>query len=512
MKPLFVSSIAILALTVSFAGVGSRSKSSNWHVSHFENVLGTSMEIKLVAASDVAADRAENAALHEIKRLNGILSGYDPTSEFSRWSVSRGQAVPVSPELMEVLKLWDAWHTRSGGALNPAAEAIGRVWKQAETAGRRPAAADLHIAADAAAQPQWALDEQAGTATRLTGTPLMLNSFTKSYVIEHAAAAALRSPGITGVVLNIGGDLVVRGAESQRVDIADPRADAENAEPIASLQIGDRAAATSGNYRRGYDIGGRRYSHIVDPRTGRTADDIVSATVVAPKAVDAGALATALCVLSPAESRTLAAKVSGAEYMLETREGVRIFSAGWKALETQRPLLVAAAVPQARSLAPAAAAGSWNPDFALTISVELPQRQGFGARRPYVALWIEDKDRYPVRMLAVLYEQPRYLNELRAWYRDESLRSMSEGSNILRSVSSATRSPGKYSFQWDGKDNAGRLVKAGHYTVMVEAAREHGGYTLDKHEMDFNGEPAQAELPKDAELGVVTLDYHKVAH
>ena len=67
----------------------------------------------------------------EIKRLNGILSGYDPTSEFSRWAGTRDQAVHVSPELMEVLQLWDSWRARTGGALNPAAEAIGRVWKKA---------------------------------------------------------------------------------------------------------------------------------------------------------------------------------------------------------------------------------------------------------------------------------------------------------------------------------------------------------------------------------------------
>jgi FAD:protein FMN transferase len=310
-------------------------------------VLGTSMEIKLIAASDAAEDRAEAAALAEIKRLNSVLSGYDRTSEFSRWAGTRNQATRVSAELMEVLKLWDSWLTRTGGALNPAAEAVSRVWKNAETSGRLPAASDMAAAAEAAGAAQWRLDEKSGTATRLSDTPLMLNSFTKSYIIERGAEAALRTSGVTGVVLNIGGDLVVRGVSGDKVGVVDPRSNAENSAPAAVLNVSDRAVATSGNYRRGFEIGGEHYSHIVDPRTGRTAEAIIGATVVAPGAVDAGALATAFCVLSPEESRKLAASVPGVEYMLVGKNGASYFSSGWNSMQTPRVQMVAAAVPRA---------------------------------------------------------------------------------------------------------------------------------------------------------------------
>jgi thiamine biosynthesis lipoprotein ApbE len=450
--------------------------------------------------------------MDEIKRLNGVLSGYDASSEFSRWSGTRNKAISVSAQLMEVLQLWDTWSARTGGALSPATEAIARVWKQAEKSGAMPDAAELQAAARDARQPQWHLDPDAGIATRLTATPVRLNSFTKSYIIERAAQAALHVPGVAGVVVNIGGDLVVRGQASDAVTIADPSSDSENSEPIATLNIADRAVATSGSYRRGFDIAGRHYSHIVDPRTGMTADQIISATVVAPNAVDAGALATALCVLSPEESRKLAATVPGVSYLLVRADGTRIAGAGWSALQTPRLQTAAlAAVPLAKAAAAATDSGLFNTAFELTINLELPQPQGFGARRPYLAVWIEDKDHFPVRTVALWFQKPRWLNELRAWYRDDRLRAMSEGTEITSSVSSATRSPGKYSFKWDGKDNAGKLVKAGRYTVMVEAAREHGGYSLDHREIDFDGQPAQAQLPPDAELGAVSIDYHKVA-
>ncbi len=504
MKLLFISGTAVL-LGICFASGGARYQTSPWRSAQFENVLGTSMEIKLIAASDRDADRAEQAALAEIKRLNGILSGYDSTSEFRRWTGTRGERVPVSAELMEVLRLWDSWRSRTGGALNPAAEAVSRVWKQAEAAGRMPTEGEMSAGAKQAGLVQWRL-EGSNLATHLTDTPLMLNSFTKSYVIEKAAAAALHSPGISGVVLNIGGDLVVRGASSDAVSVVDPRSDEENGEPLALLNIGNRAVATSGNYRRGYNIGGRHFSHIVDPRTGRTAEEIIGATVVAPRAVDAGALATAFCVLSPEESAKLAGSVAGVEYMLMRQDGTQVVSAGWHGLQAVHALSVAAMAPQARVVT----AASDTPPFELTINVEIPQAQGFGARRPYVAVWIEDKDRFPIRTIAVWFQKERWLNELRAWYRDDRLRALSEGKEILSSVTSATRSPGKYSFKWDLKDNSGKPVKPGRYTVLVEAAREHGGYTLDKKELDVNNEPAQAQLPPEAELGAVSLDYHKV--
>ena len=511
MKLLFVSAIAVAAFAASLMRVELPSQLAPWHTSHYENVLGTSMEIKMHAASEADADSAEEAAMSEIKRLNQILSGYDSSSEFSRWSRTRGEAVSLSPELMEVLSLWDSWHVRSGGALNPSAEAIALVWKKAETDGAMPAEPDLQAAVAAARQPQWRLQTGSRSAIRLTDTPLMLNSFTKSYIVDRAAQAALRTPGVTGVVVNIGGDLVVRGEGNDRVNIADPRSDAENSEPLAVLNVGDRAVATSGSYRRGFDIAGRHYSHIVDPRTGQTAEQIISATVVTRNAVDAGALATAFCVLSPEESRKLASTVSGVDYLLVRNDGVQIASAGWNALRAPR-VQTAALMPASLSVAAAPDSGMWDPAYQLTVNVELPRPQGFGARRPYLAAWIEDKDHFPVRTVALWIEKVRWLNELRAWYRDDRLRAMSEGTDLLKSVSSATRSPGKYTFQWDGKDNAGKPVKAGHYTVLIEAAREHGGYSLVRREMNFNGEPSQAQAPPDAELGAVSLDYHKVAH
>jgi thiamine biosynthesis lipoprotein ApbE len=101
------------------------------HTFNHEQVLGTSLELKVIARSNGVAARAEAAALAEIDRQAAILSSYDATSEFSRWFSTRNVAVPVSPELFEVLSLFDAWRALTSGALDASAEAASRVWKTA---------------------------------------------------------------------------------------------------------------------------------------------------------------------------------------------------------------------------------------------------------------------------------------------------------------------------------------------------------------------------------------------
>jgi thiamine biosynthesis lipoprotein ApbE len=477
---------------------------------HRENVLGTSFELKVLAANADAASRAETAALREIARESAILSSWSADSEFSRWFQTRGQNVAVSPELFDVLNAFDTWRERTHGALDAAAAAVTRAWNFAERQGRTPSREELDRAVAAVTRPHWKLDTAAHTATHLSDTPLALNSFVKSYIMDHAVNAALQTPGVSAAVLIIGGDLVIRGTWTEPVNIADPRSDAENSPPIASLLVSDRAVATSGGYRRGFDIAGQHYSHIVDPRTGASTSHILSATVIAPRPADAGALATAFCVLTPEESARVAATVPGAEFLMITAGGERVASPGWREYETVRPALFTAAKPAPLPLAAPA------PQFAdagmeLKITFDVGQTGGF-AKRPYVAVWIEDKDRFPVRTLALWYQKERWLPDLRSWYRDDRMRAMAEGNDIAASVASATRPPGKYTLKWDGKDNGGKPVKLGKYTVNIEAAREHGTYQVMRQEIEFDGKPKQFQLPGNQEISSATIDYRKAAH
>lgn len=85
MRSVVAGATALLTIAVLWARI--QPAQPTWRISHYENVLGTSMELKLLAVSDVAEDSAATAAMNEIKRLNNILSGYDRASEFSRWAL-----------------------------------------------------------------------------------------------------------------------------------------------------------------------------------------------------------------------------------------------------------------------------------------------------------------------------------------------------------------------------------------------------------------------------------------
>ncbi len=517
----FLSIVSASALALALTGAGGSSTGAREQVFAFrhENVLGTSLDLKVAAPSRAQAERAEAAVLNEMDRQSRILSSWSPDSEFSRWSRTHNQPVAVSPELFEVLGMYDQWRVRTHGALNASAGAIIGVWKDAERARRLPSKDALSAAVAVAGAQQWTLDPARHTATHTGNATLVLASFTKSYIMDHAADAALRE-GVRSVVVNVGGDIVVRGALTEPVDVADPRGDAENAEPLAQILLRDRAIATSGDYRRGFDIEGRHYSHIVDPRTGMPAENIISSTVIAPRPSDAGALATAFSVLTPEEGANVAASMPGVAYLLVRADGQRIVSSGWAALESHKvPVQIAAAPPVASrrplaaqlGLAPAVAAGTpWDLNMELTINFELAPIGGT-TKRPFVGAWIEDADHFQVRTLAVWYHEDRWVTEMKAWFRSDRMRAMADGKEIFRSVSSATRPPGKYSLKWDGKDNDGKLVKNGKYTVFLEVVREHGTYQLMKQEMDMTGMPKVVTFPANTEVVSASFDYHKLA-
>jgi thiamine biosynthesis lipoprotein ApbE len=503
----FTIALAVFLLMAVVSGGRPSTARTAWRVSQFENVLGTSLEMKFAVASDNEAARAESAALAEIERLNHILSGYERESEFNRWLGAPRRPAPVSPELFEALSLFDQWRARTNGALDPAAQVVSDLWRRAAAERRTPTADELQAAVETIARPHYRLDTGARTATRLDDAPLILNSFVKSYIINRAADAAIRAARLDGLVINIGGDLVVRGAAAEEVRIADPKADAENDEPLTRLLIRNRAVATSGNYRRGVEINGRWYSHIVDPRTALPVDHVISATVVAPQAADAGALATAFCVLTPEESLRLAASLPEIECLLITKNGERVESKGWRALEAPD----APRGPLIASLHPASPQ-TWDQSFELVLNLELARVGGRGYRRPYVAVWIEDKDRIPTRTLALWYQKPKWLPDLTTWSRANRMRAMAGTSDLTGSVSGATRPAGKYTLKWDGKDSQGNPVKPGKYTVFIEAAREHGTHQLMRQEIDFNGEPKQFNLPGNIEIASVSLDYRKKSY
>ncbi len=527
------SRIAVYLVSALLWGLCPRLGLAEDYAFYQENVMGTSLELRVRAVNENAARRAEDRVLAEIDRLSAIFSGYDAASEFSRWQAHTGTPAKVSPELFEVLQASDAWHTRSGGAFDPRVEVLSRLWSDCARRTRLPTVEESAGAKALMGRTAWRLDSTLRTAERMSACPLSLNGIAKGFIVERACEVALDSGlGVTGVMLNVGGDLRVRGEIEGTIGIAAPWADSESSEPLAFIAVKDRSVATSGNSQRGFQIGGRWYSHIFDPRSSSPVDRIVAATVIAERSVDADAFAKVCNVLDPEESVRMARSLPGVECLIITKDGRTTRSDGWRRYEFPRPEWLAfaddpkPADPESRSgtsdkskaEAKGKASTPWNKEFEVVVNLEInhPDAQAGRYRRPYVAVWVEDKDGNSVRTLSLWVSMGgagpfQWLPDLKRWYAADIDRKRHDKKELLFTVARPTRQAGKYKIIWDGTDDRGKQLPSGEYSISIEAAREHGTYQNIRKQVTLSDKPFTEELKGNVEIRSASIEYRRKA-
>lgn len=423
--------------------------------SAFERVLGTSLDLELHAPSAAAARQAEQSLLTEIERLRAIFDRRDANSALRRRLAGE---IVEAPELDELLGSYALWAQRSGGAVSAELGAVHALWREAAVTGRLPGRAEL-------------------SAARLAAGALDVDALGKAFIVERAAAVA-RELAPRGMI-NLGGDIRVWGDAPWMIGIVDPAHPADNAPPLVTVPVRDGAIASSGGFARNFLCQGRRLSHLIDPRTLAPIDARAAATVVADDCVTANALATAACVLG-AEAAAPLARAFGRDHFI---------------------MPLAASASAADEVIGASVAGDqWPAAFELKLDLTLtaPAR----ARRPYVAVWIEDSSHRVVRTLAMWGRQGKYLPEMTKWWR-----AIHGDSEAIRSVARPTRNPGAYTLAWDGRDETGAAVAAGTYRLCLEINREHGHHVSESIDVKCSAQPVQAELRATAESDAVQVSY-----
>lgn len=256
-----------------------------------EGVLGTALELQLVADTGRQLDTAEDALLTELDRLEQVFSRFLPDSELNRLQAGRHPTAALSPDLAALLSQAQHFMTLTGGAFHPAADTLARLWASGE-----PEPGELGRVLEQMRRPLWTL--QGEQVTLHTDLGLNFNAHAKGYITDRAAQAAFQSPGVREVVLNIGGDVRHIGQRSVPVGIEAPGEVADNRAPLLFLNIRNQAVATSGQAHRG--------AHLFDPRSGQPTAAARAVSVLAPTCAEADALSTAFCVLNPGESLALA--------------------------------------------------------------------------------------------------------------------------------------------------------------------------------------------------------------
>jgi thiamine biosynthesis lipoprotein len=453
-----------------------------------EAVLGTSFALTAVGGETADAESARLAALAEIGRLDAVLSGWRADSELARLNASASHL--ASPDLFAVVASAEAWRQASEGAYDGRLGRVEALWRAGQAGGRRPGRDALDRALSGLATPE--LDARDGRIARPQGVEFALDGLAKGYVLDAALVAARRAaPALSGLMIDVGGDIVFWGrapdAAGWRVAAFDPLAPEDNAAPAFSLSARAGAVASSGRGGRDWRIAGARYGTSLDPRTGAGCANL-AATVFAPRAADADALATALMVLPPREGLAFAAR-HGAAAVVVDGEGASHAAPAWSSLAPPRLI---------RAAAPAAAAGpAWPTGFALTVDYEIPRIAGERAYPPYVSIWITDAANAPVRQLLLLGDDQNYIDQNYIWWR----RVGRSAPTVVDAVARPTRPAGRYSAVWDGKDNAGRPVGQGRYTVHIEATREHGGHSYQTIPLQLGGVPVEGAAVAGDELG-----------
>jgi thiamine biosynthesis lipoprotein ApbE len=473
---------------------------------HHENVLGTSLELKVNASSEAIAKEAEKQVLAEIDRLALVYSTYDAKSELRQWMDGENSDMSASKELIGLFRLCEEQWTASQGAFDPRVGQVIELWKRAGKDQKLPDESQLAAAVAAAKNQAWRIDDSKQSVRRLAKVPLTFDGIAKGMIVDSACEVALKVPGIEGVMINIGGDLRIAGNFQDEVFIADPKSPAKS---LARFLLADKAIATSGNYHRGVKIGEKSFSHIVDPRTGKPVDHVISASVIAETAALADAMATAFNVLPVEQSLELCNSQPQLACMLIDRDGKRHTSLGWPTSDD--PL--SEAVRSVANNLPKSPSGSkeWISGAELQVDFEINRADDRRYRRPYLAVWLEDKNQAPVRTLALWLQTEnqgaRWHRDLKRWYKQNGTRKLANGSYLIGTVSAATKPPGMYKAVWDGKDDNGKLVKQGKYTLFVEAVREHGTYQLTSKEVLIGDESQKGDLNKNAEIKSVHFEY-----
>jgi len=293
--------------------------------------MGGPFRVVVYAGDESAAGKAADAAFARVDRLNSILSDYTPDSEISRLSQRAAdgpmpEPVPVSEDLFRVLACGQQIAEQTDGAFDVTIGPFVRLWKRARELKELPTDERLEKTRPSVGFRNLRLDPQRRTVQLLAAhMRLDVNGLASGYVADQAVAAA-RQAGAAAALVDAGGEISVAGAPPGADGWLVAIQSLKNPEEMTGqyVKVRDACVTSSGDTRRFVEIGGRRYSHIIDPRTGLGLTGRIGATVICADGMTADALDTAVCVLGPERGIELIDNTPGAAGRITTIDGDRV--------------------------------------------------------------------------------------------------------------------------------------------------------------------------------------------
>ncbi|MFA5423072.1 MAG: FAD:protein FMN transferase [Phycisphaerae bacterium] len=282
-------------------------------------VMGTFARVVAVGRHRDISQRAIDRALEQIRYIETIANVHDANSEISKInSLARLEPVKVSDDMFEILKASIDYGRLTNGAFDVAVGPLVYMWQKAGEANQPPDANQLSAMLKEVDYQKLYLNPVDRTVQfGADGMKLDLGGIAKGYAIDRAIEA-MKDVGAFGGMVDIGGDIRCFGtpanaARNWIIGLQDPAANNRN---IIVLKLDDLAVATSGDYRRFVLVGGKKHSHIIDSHTGQSAEQLSSVSVIAPKGVDADALATAVSVMGTDEGLKLIESIKNTDAII----------------------------------------------------------------------------------------------------------------------------------------------------------------------------------------------------
>lgn len=292
--------------------------------------MGSRFEITAVHASEERANTAIEAAWAEIDRIEAMISSWRGDSETSEVNRNAGiRPVPVSPELFRLIRRAIKVSDLTNGAFDITFAAAGNLWDFRASKPEIPSEEEITQALRSVGYARIRLDQERQTVfLEDRDARIGFGAIGKGYAANRAVHV-LKEVGIESGLVSAGGDLVAFGRREDGapwdIAIAHPR---DRNRMLARIPLTEQAVVTSGDYEQYFIHDGRRYSHIIDPRSGWPAAGLQAVTVVCPDAELADALATALFVLGNKEGLSLVERMHGVDAIFVTADGVPTSSSG----------------------------------------------------------------------------------------------------------------------------------------------------------------------------------------
>lgn len=278
--------------------------------------------------TDIQATMAECWQMLDDVQLN--MNAASPMGYLTRINRSQPDAgSDVNDDLYRIIQDSVEFSRKAEGAFDITVRPLVELWKQAVKENVVPKKEDLEIALEKIGSDFIRLGPGNRVALMKPGMKLDLNAIAPAFAVDRAAEILTRNR-IEHFMVDGSGEIYCKGNQpgerGWRVGVQDPtKKPDENVIDILSLK--NYGVSTSGNYERFYTINGKRYSHIIDPRTGQPANGVISATVIAPTAEEANAFSTALCVLGSEKGIALIESIRGVEALvMEDRNGKAVIS------------------------------------------------------------------------------------------------------------------------------------------------------------------------------------------